>query len=411
MANTLERMSSSPLIESLSAAVAANPDDLPLRLHLAELLVAADRGGEAVGHAARVLQQDPGNTSARQLMAAALGTPVPAATGPAPTGVPVGDGDVDWQALEREFAGVSAPTHGNVPAATDAPLLADVGGLTEVKKRLELAFLGPLRHPELLAAYGKSLRGGLLLYGPPGCGKTFLARALATELGARFLSLSIVDVLDMWVGNSERNLHDVFERARAGAPTVLFLDEVDALGHRRGQLAAAPMRTLANQLLAELDGVEGNNDNLFVLAATNAPWDVDPALRRPGRLDRMALVLPPDAAARVEILRYHLRSRPVGPVDLDRVAAGTEHFSGADLAHLCESAAEHALAESLRAGAGGSSTGEVRPIGTADFEAALREVHPSTGPWFTDAANVARYANQDGTYDDLAAYLKRRKRI
>ncbi len=395
-------MSSSPLIESLSAAVAANPDDLPLRLHLAELLLAADRGAEAVGHAARVLQQDPGNDAARRLMAAALGAPVPA-VGPATTeeAGPAADPEFDWQAFEREFAAVVPPA--TAPAPT-GPALADVGGLDDVKRRLEMAFLGPLRHPELLATYGKSLRGGLLLYGPPGCGKTFLARALATELGSRFQHLSIVDVLDMWVGNSERNLHEVFQRARAAAPTVLFLDEIDALGHRRGQLTAAPLRTLANQLLAELDGMDGSNDNVFVLAATNAPWDVDPALRRPGRLDRMALVLPPAAAARADILRYHLRARPVGAVALDRVAAATEHFSGADLAHLCETAAEHAFADALASPGGGPG-----PIEQQHFDAALREVRPSTGAWFTGAANVARYANADGTYDELAAYLRRRK--
>jgi SpoVK/Ycf46/Vps4 family AAA+-type ATPase len=333
-------------------------------------------------------------------MAAALGTPVVAA--PASAAAPADEVEFDWQALEREFAGVAVPPTVEAPPPS-GPLLSDVGGLDDIKQRLERAFLGPLRHPELLTTYGKSLRGGLLLYGPPGCGKTFLARALATELGARFLSLSIVEVLDMWVGNSERNLHEIFEKARAAAPTVLFLDEVDALGHKRGQLAAAPMRTLANQLLAELDGMEGSNDNVFVLAATNAPWDVDPALRRPGRLDRMALVLPPETAGRSAILRYHLRTRPLGTVDLDQVAAATEHYSGADLAHLCETAAEHAFADALAAG------GAPRPMEQRDFEAALREVRPSTGPWFTGAANVARYANADGTYDELAAYLKRRK--
>ncbi len=443
-------MSSSPLIESLSAAVAANPDDLHLRLHLGQLLLAADRGAEAVPHAARVLQLDPANTAARELMTAALGTPVPAAaehtavepipvqsTGPVegvpvepvalqpagpaaaepvgagaagtttgaagPDGAGTSDQEFDWQALEAQFADVVPPSLTITAPAVPPPTLADVGGLTEVKKRLELAVLGPLRRPELLAGYGKTLHGGLLLYGPPGCGKTFLGRALATELGARFVSLSIVDVLDMWVGNSERNLHGIFAAARANSPTVLFLDEIDALGHRRGQAGTQSLRTLANQLLAELDGVDGRNDNVFVLAATNAPWDVDPALRRPGRLDRLALVLPPDRAARTEILRYHLRRRPVaGEVNLDRIAKATEHFSGADLAHLCDSAVELALADA-------HTTGRARPIDRADFDAALREVRPSTGPWFAAAANVTRYANVDGGYDELAAYLKRRK--
>jgi SpoVK/Ycf46/Vps4 family AAA+-type ATPase len=396
-------MSDSPLIDSLAAAVAARPDDLPLRLHLAELLVRAGRGGEAIAHAARVLAAEPGNQAAQRLMGSALPGGVAAA--------------VDWNALEDEFTGVVPPrfvaaTEEHEPVRGDddrafdveksAVTLADVGGMAEVKQRLELAFLGPLRNPELRTLFGKSLRGGLLLYGPPGCGKTFLARAIAGEMGAAFLSLSIVDVLNMWVGSSERNLHDLFGSARSHAPCVLFLDEIDALGHKRSQLNSSSMRTVVNQLLTELDGVDGNNDGVFVLAATNAPWDVDAALRRPGRLDRTVLVLPPDAAARAAILRYHLRDRPIAGIDLSAVAAVTDQYSGADLAHICETAAEYAMRDSI-------ATGEIRMISQPDMLAAAREVRPSTGAWFGTARNVAMFANQSGEYDDLAAYLKNRK--
>jgi SpoVK/Ycf46/Vps4 family AAA+-type ATPase len=142
--------------------------------------------------------------------------------------------------------------------------------------------------------YTKSLRGGLLLYGPPGCGKTF------------------IDILDMWVGASERNLHEVFQTARGAAPVVLFLDEIDALGQKRSQTRNSAMRGTVNQLLSELDGVDSANEGVFVLAATNQPWDVDPALRRPRRFDRTLLVLPPDGTAREAILRAELDRRP-GP--------------------------------------------------------------------------------------------------
>ncbi|AGZ42312.1 AAA family ATPase [Actinoplanes friuliensis] len=394
---------SDALIDSLTAAVEARPDDLPLRLHLAELLVAAGRQGEAVGHAAQVLAREPANEVARGLMATALGS--------AP--VPAPKAGVDWAALENEFEGVvpprftaAAPDEDGDNRAFDVEratiTLADVGGMDEVKKRLELAFLGPLRNPELRTLFGKSLRGGLLLYGPPGCGKTFLARAVAGEMGAAFISLSIVDVLNMWVGSSERNLHDLFTAARSHAPCVLFLDEIDALGHKRSQLNSSAMRTLVNQLLTELDGVDGNNDGVFVLAATNAPWDIDAALRRPGRLDRTVLVLPPDAAARASILEYHLRDRPVAGVDLRALAAMTGHFSGADLAHVCETAAEFAMRDAI-------TTGEVRMISQQDLAAAVREVRPSTDAWFATARNVALFGNESGEYDDLAAYLKKRK--
>lgn len=249
-------------------------------------------------------------------------------------------------------------------------------------------------------AYGKSLRGGLLLYGPPGCGKTFLARAVAGELGAALLQVSLADILDMYIGNSEKNVQELFNVARSSAPCVLFLDELDAIGQKRTLTRNSGMRTTVNQLLTELDGVWTDNEGVFVLAATNAPWDVDPALRRPGRLDRTLLVLPPDASAREAILRTHLADRPVAGIDVRALATRTEGWSGADLAHLADSAAEQALLDSVR-------TGTVRLIGMRDFEAGLREIRPSIGPWVDIARNVALYANASGEYDDLARFVRR----
>ncbi|MDY7088398.1 MAG: AAA family ATPase [Actinomycetota bacterium] len=407
-------MSDSPLIDSLAAAVEARPDDLTLRLHLAELLVGAGRGAEAIGHAAQVLAREPGNATAQQLMTSALSGPAPTPPPAAPTPPAARDQGVDWAALEEDLGDIVPPRFSHEPEPVrghddrtfdvekSTITLADVGGMQEVKKRLEVSFLGPLKNPKLRSLFGKSLRGGLLLYGPPGCGKTFLARAVAGEMGAAFISLSITDVLNMWVGSSERNLHDLFQSARGHAPCVLFLDEIDALGHKRSQLNSSSMRTVVNQLLTELDGVDGNNDGVFVLAATNAPWDIDSALRRPGRLDRTLLVLPPDKPARAAILQYHLRDRPVAGVDLGRVADATENYSGADLAHVCETAAEFAMRDSI-------ATGEIRMINQQDMLAAVREVRPSTDGWFATARNVAMFANESGEYDDLAAYLKKRK--
>ncbi|MFG3714151.1 ATP-binding protein [Micromonospora sp. NPDC047730] len=427
-------MSADPLIESLTAALDARPDDLPLRLHLASLLLDAGRAGEAIAQVGQALARDPGNDQAQALMQRALGGSVPPPSAPAPAApqppaqrpAPAGPGGPaataghdPLAAYEQELADVVPPRFaraGDEPepvtgdsdrvydVETSGIRLADVGGMAAVKERLELAFLGPLRNPQLRKMYGKSLRGGLMLYGPPGCGKTFLARAVAGEMGAKFISLSIVDVLDMWMGNSERNLHELFQAARRNAPCVLFLDEVDALGHKRSQVGSSSMRTLGNQLLAELDGMEGSNEGVFVLAATNTPWDVDPALRRPGRLDRVVLVLPPDAEARASILEYHLRERPIAGIDLRKIVAATEDYSGADLAHLCETAAEYAMADSVR-------TGEVRMIEQRDLERAAKEVRPSTKPWMATARNVAMFANEGGVYDDLVAYLKRRRML
>jgi AAA+ superfamily predicted ATPase len=425
-------MADSALIDSLRRAVAAAPDDVPLLVHLSEVLLDGGHTDEAIGHLASAIRLDAGSARARALMARALAPPTPGAgaTGAVPpppgAGAPTSGGErghgddpgFDWHRAEADL-GIPVPPMFVDPAhpagrAAEAgpepvadveragPRLADVGGMSDVKERLEVAFLAPMRNPELQRVYGKSLKGGLLLYGPPGCGKTFLARAVAGELGAAFTSVSLADVIDMYIGQSERNLHDVFELARRSAPCVVFLDEVDALGQKRTQLRHSAMRTTVNQLLHELDGVADDNQGVFVLAATNAPWDVDAALRRPGRLDRTVLVLPPDAEARAEILRYHLRDRPVGGIDLRKLAGRTAGLSGADLAHLCDTATERALVDSAR-------TGTVRLIGMADLEAALPEVRPSTGPWFESARNVALFANEGGQYDDLLAYMKKHR--
>lgn len=157
-----------------------------------------------------------------------------------------------------------------------------------------------------------------------------------------------------------------------------------------------------NQLLTELDGVRGGNDDVYVLAATNHPWDVDVALRRPGRFDRMLAVLPPDEEARSAIFRTHLRDRPVEAVDTGKLARLTKRFSGADVAYACDLAAERALLDSAR-------SGNVRMIGMDDLEHAVGQIQPSTLAWFEAAKNVVSFANADGTYDDLRTYMKRER--
>jgi hypothetical protein len=309
------------VIAAIEAAVATDENNVALRCHLAELLAGAGRHPEALGHAAKVLQSAPDHPVARRVVAAAteaLGGGPTEAVGGGPTAALGGGPDADAgviavpdtaDELLGQWSGSDAPPGIEIGELTaPATRLADVGGMDEVKRRLELSFLAPLRHPELSAQFGKSMRGGLLLWGPPGCGKTFIARALAGELGASFYEVGLTDVLDMWMGNSERNLRAIFDTARRNRPCVLFFDEVDAIGQKRTALRAggSAMRGVVNQLLAELDGAGTDNDGVFVLGATNHPWDVDPALLRPGRFDRMLLVVPPDPPAREAILRLHL---------------------------------------------------------------------------------------------------------
>lgn len=387
------------MIAAIEAALAADETNVTLRCHLAELLAAAGRHAEALGHAAKVLELQPGHSGALQVTAtsaAALGKPEAV---PATNAVPdTADELVD------QWASSEALTELDVGELTSPGVrLADVGGMDEVKRRLDLSFLAPLRNPEVSAQFGKSLRGGLLLWGPPGCGKTFIARALAGELGANFYEVALSDVLDMWIGSSERNLRAIFDTARRNRPCVLFFDEIDALGQKRTQLRhSGAMRGVVNQLLSELDGAGADNEGVFVLAATNHPWDIDPALLRPGRFDRMLFVLPPDAPAREAILRLHLRGKPTEALDLRHVVKATDGLSGADLALVCDHATERAMEASLQ-------SGTTRPITQADLLDAVRSIRPSVEPWLETARNFAVYSNEAGAYDELLDYLKRRR--
>jgi SpoVK/Ycf46/Vps4 family AAA+-type ATPase len=276
----------------------------------------------------------------------------------------------------------------------------DIGGMDAVKEEIRMKIIHPLTHPELYAAYGKKIGGGIMMYGPPGCGKTHLARATAGEIKAAFVAVSINDVLDMWIGSSEKNLHELFEQARRNKPCVLFFDEVDALAASRADMRHQGGRHLINQFLSEMDGISANNDGVLILAATNAPWHVDSAFRRPGRFDRILFVPPPDPSARAAILRILTTGKPVKDIDYDHVAKKTDAFSGADLKAVVDVAIEAKLNQAMKAGAG------ILPLVTKDLLAAAATIKPSTRDWFASARNYALYSNQGGAYDDILKFLK-----
>lgn len=275
----------------------------------------------------------------------------------------------------------------------------DVGGMDELKEEIRIKIIAPLEHPELYQAYGKAIGGGILMYGPPGCGKTYLARATAGEVHARFLAIGINDVLEMWIGQSERNLHELFEAARNNTPCVLFFDEVDALGASRTDMRHSAGRQIINQFLSELDGVSRSNEGVLILAATNAPWHLDSAFRRPGRFDRILFVPPPDAPARASILQVMLKGKPVKDVDYHALAKKTDGFSGADIKAVVDVAVEAKLREAMK-------SGKPSPLNTGDLLAAARQLKPTTREWFATAKNYALYSNQGGVYDDILKHLK-----
>lgn len=278
----------------------------------------------------------------------------------------------------------------------------DVGGMESVKKEIELKIIKPLLHPELYKAYGKKVGGGILLYGPPGCGKTYIAKATAGQVNAKFINVSLNDILDMWVGNSEKNLHDIFELARANTPCVLFIDEIDALGASRSDMKQSSGRQLINQLLTELDGINEANEGVLIIGATNTPWNLDPAFRRPGRFDRIIFVPPPDAATRDSILRLKLNSKPVAAIDVESIVKKTEHYSGADIDAIIDIAIELKLEASFE-------DGVPKPLETKDLTNAVKRHKASTQEWFSTAKNFAMFANDSGLYDDILMYLKIKK--
>jgi len=275
----------------------------------------------------------------------------------------------------------------------------DVGGMDKLKEEIDLKIIKPLENAELYAAYGKKVGGGILLYGPPGCGKTYLAKATAGEINANFISVGINDILDMWIGRSEKNMGYIFEVARRNTPCVLFFDEVDALGASRSDMKNSSGRHVINQFLSELDGVDGSNEGILILGATNAPWHLDPAFRRPGRFDRIIFVPPPDEVSREKILGIIMAEKPKEKIDYKKVVEYTKHFSGADLKAMVDLAIEEKLKVALK-------TGVPEPIATQDLINAARKHHASTREWFNTAKNYALFANESGIYDEILKFIK-----
>ncbi len=431
------------MIAALEQALALSPDNAPLRMQLAALLVNAGRWPDAEGHYKHVLAANAADLKAKlglanvfrrtERLSAAIviydelydrGSRDPELL-LAYSRALVKDGssgkaqqvyqeliarspnmaDEELDALFRVGGQEALGEEGDDDDALDRLLIkpeetfADVGGMDAVKKEIALKIIMPFRQPELYKAYNKKAGGGILLYGPPGCGKTFIAKATAGEIDARFVSVGISDVLDMWIGNSEKNLAGIFGAARENTPCVLFFDEIDALGANRSHMKQSGGRHLINQFLSELDGTGSANEGILIMGATNAPWHMDPAFRRPGRFDRIIFVPPPDQEGRKRILDLLLRGMPVEDIDTASIAKVTDGFSGADLKGLIDVCVEDKLAEAF-------SSGKPEALTTRDLKKAAGRVKSTTREWFNSAKNYALYANDAGLYDEILKYVK-----
>lgn len=406
-------------IEGLRSAVAAAPENAVVRLLLAEALVDAGKPEEALGEYECLLEAgelDEAGLIAGGRAALAAGRQdraqsfvEAAAAAGIVEGVSELRDEINASLGLQQMVQIVRPEEGATDDSSQLKLdsrpavtFADVGGLGDVKKVIHRAIILPFQRHDLYEKYKRGAGGGALLFGPPGCGKTLLARATAGQCGLPFSNVRIEDILNPYFGVSEANLHDAFVQARRFAPCVLFIDELDAIAFARRRHSGSVGRPLVDQLLQELDAIGADNENVLILAATNAPWDVDEAMKRPGRFDRVVFVPPPDAQAREHILALHLAGRPNDGVDVARVAKKTQLFSGADLRALVERAVDLVIDDALE-------RGEERALTTGDFEAALAGMRPSTLEWMATARNYVEFANQGGRYDEVASFLVSRE--
>ena len=257
----------------------------------------------------------------------------------------------------------------------------DVGGLEEVKEEIRRKIIYPIQEPELHRAYGRTAGGGILLYGPPGCGKTLLMRAVAGETQCHYMSVGLHEIFDPYFGSTERNVHQMFEVAKLNAPCVLVVDGLDSLGQDRRHVRESQLRNVVNQLLHELDALRSGGHRVLVLAATSQPWTLDPALCRPGRFDQSLFIPPPDDATREVILGQLIEEKPVGRVDMKALVKATEGFSGADLRWLMERAAELTLGEAI-------TKGQPMPIRAGLLLEIAGQHRPTTQDWFAGVQSV-----------------------
>lgn len=284
---------------------------------------------------------------------------------------------------------------------------SNVAGLKGIKEIINEAIVYPLKNPELAEKYGKTAGGGVVFYGPPGCGKTYIGKATAGECDAAFLNVKISDIMDMYVGNTEKNIHKIFETARKNTPSILFFDEIDGIGGRRDATQQSFEKRAINQFLMEMDGIEASNKGVLTIGSTNAPWYLDPALRRAGRFSRFIYFPEPDKKTRQEVFKLMMKDKPVDKgVNYGRLARLTEGYSIADIKQVCEEAAAIPWKQALK-------TGQERRIRMKDFMEASRRFKSSLPAWYNSVRRFLIEEKEDmkggGSYKDGVIVVKHKR--
>ncbi len=406
--------------EMYGKALEIAPDDKELRLRRAKLYYSSARYNEAIEDCTHLLSLNPNDVEVLELRADAyveLGKrdlaekDLRAALDREPGNMrvlaklesllPKGKGHA--KGMIPPYLGSIAGRHAQSFMLKEKPSVkfADVVGLEAVKRELNRRIILPLKDPKLAKEYGIEAGGGIILYGPPGCGKTFIAKAVAGESNASMVGLQISEILNMWLGQSEKRIHRAFEEARANAPSIIFIDEFDLLGAKRADFENLGYRSMTNALLEELDGLSSSNKNLLVLAATNAPWLVDSAFKRHGRFGKQVYVPPPDEKQRAELFRHYLKGRPVEDnIDYAELGRKSEMCTSADIAGICDSAMQEAYEIA-------ATTGNKVKVGMEQLLSTIASWKKSLPEWYEGAKEALSNADMQHLYPELAEDIAR----
>lgn len=282
-----------------------------------------------------------------------------------------------------------------IPKVGNKITFDSIGGLEDLKEEIKFKIIEPLKKPSLFKFYGKKIGGGILMYGPPGCGKSLIAKATANEANTTFIHVKSSDLKSKYVGETEKNIAELFEKARQEQPAIIFFDEFEVLGADRSN-GLSHERSAVAQLLTEMDGMDSKDKDqqILLLAATNEPWSIDPALRREGRFGTSIYIPPPDQESRKKIMQLMMQNRPIKEIDFNKLAKLTEGFSGADMKSVCEQATDIPLKESM-------STGKRRKIKSSDIRKAIKSTNSIISEWFQKAKDQIQQRKLEDSFKPL----------